>query len=186
MEFVCYRSQGFNLANDTESNLFEELAKHSERGRRYADVMTWFTKGLERDTAIILDLFRWRTPESGLVVDVGGSHGSLSLALARRFPFLRCIVQDRSHVVAQGREQVPPESADRVSFMEHDFFKEQPVKGADVYLLHFVLHDWSDKYAAQLLRALVPALKTGARVVLVEAVVPEPGCVSLYQEKQSR
>ena len=63
--------------------------------------------------------------------------------------------------------------------MEHDFFEEQPVKGADVYLLRWVLHDWSDSYAVRILRALIPALNKGARVILNETVLPPDEMVSI-------
>lgn len=62
--------------------------------------------------------------------------------------------------------------------MAHDFFTEQPVKGADVFLLRCILHDWSDKYAIKILRALVPALKPDVRIIVNEAVVPEPAAFS--------
>ncbi|KAL4787406.1 hypothetical protein BJX76DRAFT_345663 [Aspergillus varians] len=41
----------------------------------------------------------------------------------------------------------------------------QPAHGADVYLLRLILHDWPNKYATMILRALVPALRPGRREV---------------------
>ena len=70
--------------------------------------------------------------------------------------------------------------------MEHDFFTEQPIKSADVYLLRWILHDWSDAYALKILRALVPALKPGARLCICEQVLPEPGALSPYQARSLR
>lgn len=52
-------------------------------------------------------------------------------------------------------------------------FQPQPVVGADVYLLKMILHDWPDEDATKLLRALIPALKPGARVIFVEYVGAE-------------
>jgi hypothetical protein len=66
--------------------------------------------------------------------------------------------------------------------MEHDFFQDQPVC-ADAYLLRWVLHDWSDKYAIKILRALIPALKKGARIIVNEFVLPPPGIASAFQSK---
>ncbi|KAL8805329.1 MAG: hypothetical protein Q9182_002003 [Xanthomendoza sp. 2 TL-2023] len=70
--------------------------------------------------------------------------------------------------------------------MAHDFFQEQPIKGAEIYTLRWILHDWSDKYAARILRALIPALKPGAKVLVLESVLPAPGELSAYQEKAYR
>ena len=134
----------------------------------------------------ILNGFGWDSIGKGTVVDVGGSHGSLSIAIAQKFPPLHCIVQDKPEVVKLGQESLPAHLVDRVSFMGHDFFTEQPVKNADIYVLRWILHDWSDKYATRILQALVPALKEGAKVVVVELVMPGPGAVSSYQEKAFR
>ncbi|KAL8652271.1 MAG: hypothetical protein Q9226_004340, partial [Calogaya cf. arnoldii] len=43
--------------------------------------------------------------------------------------------------------KMPAELADRVSFMVHHMFTEQPVKDADVYYFRWIFHDWSDKDA---------------------------------------
>lgn len=58
--------------------------------------------------------------------------------------------------------------------MEHDFFQPQPVQ-ADVYVFKMILHDWPDAEAAKILRALVPALKPGARVLLFEYIGSHDG-----------
>jgi chemotaxis methyl-accepting protein methylase len=89
-------------------------------------------------------------------------------------------------VVEEGKALVPKDMADRVTFMEHDFFTEQPVKGADVYFLRWILHNWSDKYCIEILRNLAPALKKGARVVVNEFCVPPPGILTPFQEKPLR
>ncbi|KAF2826579.1 hypothetical protein CC86DRAFT_292023, partial [Ophiobolus disseminans] len=46
-----------------------------------------------------------------------------------------------------------------------------------------ILHDWPAKYCIQILQALVPALKPGARIVLMEGIVPEPEVCTPYQER---
>ena len=70
--------------------------------------------------------------------------------------------------------------------MVHDFFKPQPVSGADVYFFRWIFHNWSDKYCIQILRNLIPALKRGARVIISDAVLPEPGEIPKKLESQMR
>ena len=70
--------------------------------------------------------------------------------------------------------------------MEHDFMTEQPVKGADVYLIRWVLHNWSDKYCLRILRNLIPALKNGARIVIQDNCLPEPNTLSYTEEAKLR
>ena len=62
---------------------------------------------------------------------------------------------------------------DRVEWVEHDFFKPQPIE-ADVYFFRHILHDWSDEDCVKILQALLPKLKDGARVLLSEGVIPPP------------
>jgi len=92
----------------------------------------------------------------------------LSPLPASNYPGIHLVVQELQEVVAMSKEE--PELD--VKFMVHDFFKEQPVRDADVYLLRWILHNWRDKHCIQILRALIPALKTGARVLVMDFVMP--------------
>ena len=148
--------------------------------------MEYFQSAPGFEAAQVVDSFDWDTVKDGTVVDVGGSHGSVSIELARRFPSLRFIVQDQDKVVAESLSMVPEDVADRVTFMAYDFFKEQPVKNADVYFYRWIFHNWSDKYCIQICRALIPALKPGALLLIQEILIPEPGTISRYEERKLR
>ena len=76
----------------------------------------------------------------------------------------------------------------RVQFAGSSFFDPLPPfrKIPDVFLLRHILHDWSDKYATLILRALVPAFKDGARIVIQDTLMPEPGEMALWKEKNMR
>lgn len=147
--------------------------------------MDWQTRHSGFSPKYLAEAFPWHNnaPDGregiglGLtVVDVGGGLGHISRALAEHtHPAAETatfIVQDQPDIVDAGRSILPEQLKRRVKFEVHDFFTEQPVQGADVYLLSSVLHDWPDKYAARILRALVPGLKTGAKVVINERLVP--------------
>ncbi|MCJ1261072.1 hypothetical protein MMC22_000936 [Lobaria immixta] len=177
---------GYNLAHQTDLTIFEEISNDSQRAQRYADAMTWFSTGPGFEITHLLENFPWQSLGTGIVVDIGGGYGSVSIALAQRFNSLRCIVQDRSEVVAGAQARLPPNLAGRVTFMEHDFFTNQPIKNAAVFFLRWILHDWSDKHAIRILRSLIPALAAGTRVLVNEYILPEPGVVSFYREKLFR
>lgn len=147
--------------------------------------MTWFSTGPGLETIHLVHAFPWDTLRSGTVVDIGGSHGNISIVLAQTFPNLHFIVQDQPKVVQEGRARLPAGLHGRVAFMEHDFFLEQPVRSADLYLLRWILHDWPDAYAVKILRALIPALKPNARLCICEQILPEPGALSPYQARDS-
>ena len=134
----------------------------------------------------LLDHFSRSGFGGGVLVDIGGSSGTFAFAIARALPGIHCIVQDRPEVVVAAANAIPKDVAKRVSFMAHDFFTEQPIQNADIYLLRWILHDWSDAYCIRLLKALTPALKNNARIIVQEHILPEPGGLPNSQERVIR
>jgi hypothetical protein len=61
---------------------------------------------------------------------------------------------------------------DRMERVGGDFLSEIPVQ-ADAYLLRWVIHDWADEKAVVILGNVRKAAPPGARLVLVEWVIPE-------------
>lgn len=153
---------------------------------RYAAAMTWFSNGPGFEVSHVVNGYGWDQFKDGIVVDVGGSFGNACIALAEKFPSLRYIVQDVPKVVEMGKSNLPANLQDKITFMEHDFFTEQPIKGASVYFLRYILHDWSDPYAIRILKALVPAMRPGSKVLLNEHVIPEPGTMSYLGDRHFR
>jgi hypothetical protein len=173
----------FNLAHGTDDMFFAEIAKDPMRDTRYADAMGWFNSGPGFEPTGLVESIPWEQYKT--VVDVGGNTGLVSQAIAKKHPSIKFIVQDRPEPIAEGMERLSPEFKDRITFMQHDFFQDQTI-AADVYLFRWILHDWSDKYAIKILRALIPALKGGAKVVLNEFVLPPPGAASAFISKTLR
>jgi O-methyltransferase domain len=120
-------------------------------------------EGTERRVERLAGLV-WRGDET--VVDVGGGNGSLLVELLRRQPGLRGIVFDLPETV---RDEAS--LGDRCTFVAGNFFESVPP--GDVYVLSTVLHDWSDEQAARILRTVRAAAADDARLLVVEAVVPD-------------
>lgn len=97
---------------------------------------------------------------------------------------MRYIIQDFPEVITDTK--APADLADRLSFQGYNFFSEQSIKGADIYFLRSVLHDWSDKYAIIILKNIVPALKHGAKIIMNEVCLPPPRILSYYKEQLLR
>lgn len=100
----------------------------------------------------------------------------MSVALAQAHPNLsKVVVEDYQHTIEQGAAQLPKELANRVQFQAHDFFKPQPVHGADVYILRHICHNWSTANSAKILKELVSVMKPTSKILLVEVVVKPSG-----------
>ncbi|KAL8836163.1 MAG: hypothetical protein Q9170_003016 [Blastenia crenularia] len=193
---VSYRSpsltlvQGWNLQNTTGLPIFRALANMPSRASVFAGAMAYHAQLPGFSASYLVSAFPWSSfnpSELITIVDVGGGLGHVSESLIAHGPNVRCIVQDSPGTVAQAQEkELPPEVQGRISFQGHDFFEPQPVKDADVYLLRLVLHDWSDKYAVMIVRALIPALKPGARVVVNDRVLPALGEAHYLVEREGR
>ena len=121
----------------------------------------------------------------GLVVDVGGAEGFMSIVIAEKYPSFNFIVQELLEVAKNTQKNLPNSLTGRVKFEEHDFFTEQTIT-ADVYLFRQIFHDYPNDYCVKILRQLIPTLKPGTRILLVDNVVPEPGIIPASAEKQIR
>lgn len=158
---------GFTVANHTTKSMYDFFADHPDRGGRFA---RYFSKPEPVAAADeILDNYEWAGKQK--MVDVGGSHGAVAIGVAKRFPGIQCVVQDLPGPVAEGESRLPKDLKDRVTFMAHGFFKPQPVE-ADVYFFRSIFHNWPDKYCIKILQNLVPVLRTGARIIIHERVLP--------------
>ncbi|KAI1098865.1 putative O-methyltransferase [Jackrogersella minutella] len=173
---------GFSLANGTDKSFYLELSENPERARRFGGAMSSFTTGPGYSLRHLTDGYSWDSVGSGTVVDLGGSHGDAGFALARKYPNLHLIVQELPEVVANSKEEPGLD----VKFMAHDFFEEQPVKGAEVYLYRWIFHNWPDKHCLNILKALIPALKPGSRVLIMDFVMPPPCILPNSVERKLR
>ncbi|MCP4221383.1 MAG: methyltransferase [bacterium] len=108
------------------------------------------------------------------LTDVGGGYGALMAEILDAFPLIRGRIMDLPTVV-QGAEDLIKERGleDRCNTVGGDFFKEVPA-GDDAYLLSHILHDWPDDTCRTILSNCRSAMETGAKLLVVEMVVP-PG-----------
>ena len=171
---------------------FREADGHDEH-EMFAKAMRGISVGGAYDVRHVVEGgYPWHELEAAgvsLIVDVGGGPGHVSMALARRHSNLHFEVQDLPETVEVGARNCPEELKARVAFRSHDFFKRQPVHDlpddqAMVYFARFILHDWSDKYASQILQALAESMRPHDRLILNEVVVPEPGELSRLIERK--
>ena len=132
---------GFCYANGTVDvePMFVTLGKDANRAKRMSRAMTSLSTGEGYEVKYLVDVarggygFSGVDAAAGVFVDIGGSHGFVPVELAQRYPNMRFVVQDLPKLVQSAPQPIHPDPkvAARITFQAHDFFTEQPVKGAD-------------------------------------------------------
>lgn len=169
-----------NFYYDTETSMYEFYESRPEVRDRFSRLMTYMSRNPVMANAHVASGFDWaRLPADSIVVDVAGNAGHCAVAIAETTnQGVRVVVQDMPSVVAKAADPatsvVPEALRPRVEFMAHDMFTAQPVKGAAVYFLRMILHDYSDEWATRILRAIVPSMAPHSRIVIMDQVLP-PG-----------
>ncbi|KAL4810929.1 S-adenosyl-L-methionine-dependent methyltransferase [Aspergillus unguis] len=108
--------------------------------------------------------------EAPVVVDVGGGKGHDLVAFSQRFPSIGTLVLEDLSPVIEGLEF---NGIDKVAY---DFFTEQPVTGARVYIYHHILHDWSDEHCLEILNRVVSAMTPGySKLLILDMILPDQG-----------
>ncbi|PKY04557.1 S-adenosyl-L-methionine-dependent methyltransferase [Aspergillus campestris IBT 28561] len=121
--------------------------------------------------------YPWQDLGHATVVDVGGGVGGFMLELSKRYHCLKFVIQDTKANIKLAKELIWPQEGleairnEQVSFMEYDFFRPNPVQGADVYWLRFILHDWADGYCHDILSILREAMTARSRLLICEQVM---------------
>lgn len=165
-----------NFAYGGNGPFYEYIGSDPVRERRFGTTIQQVSQQPASSFKHIQDGFDWKSLGEATVIDVGGHVGYCAVAIAQAAPQLHLIVQDRPEVVAMAQEPkttvVPADLQDRVSFEVHDFYQPQKTP-ADVYFYRKTLLNHTDKYAAKVIQALSPALKTGNRLLIMDFVQTE-------------
>ncbi|KAJ6564901.1 S-adenosyl-L-methionine-dependent methyltransferase, partial [Mycena vulgaris] len=113
-----------------------------------------------------------------ILVDVGGGIGAWSLSIAKRYPQLHVVIQDLAHTV----EEVSAVRHWNADFKEHierkmvefqgpDFFNPQPVQNVTVFFLRYIIHNWDDARAVEILKRLRAAVLPTTQLAVVENIL---------------
>jgi hypothetical protein len=145
---------------------FEYLTKHPQAGVTFD---TWMTRASQMQIPAIVSSYDFS--DCRTVVDVGGGHGSLLAAILKANAHLKGILYDLPEVIQGAREIGRTGVAERCEAVGGNLFETVP-RGGDAYLLKTVIHDWSDKLSLRILKNCHEAMADGARVLLIESIVP--------------
>jgi O-methyltransferase domain/Dimerisation domain len=150
------------------AHFFEHLAAHPDDGLAFQASMAGRADREAADVVAAYDFGGLRR-----LVDVGGGAGVLLEAIVRSTPGLDGVLVDLPEAVARAAQRFAAAGLDgRVECEAGDFFAAVP-PGADAYLLSRVIHDWDDADARRILTCCREAMGPHARLLLVEALMPE-------------
>lgn len=108
------------------------------------------------------------------IVDIGGGQGLLLKEILLACPNSRGILFDQPQVVASaGSLLATPQLGGRLEVVSGSFFESVPI-GGDAYVMKFVLHDWDDFRATNILRTCRRAMLPAATLLVIERVIGSP------------
>ena len=88
------------------------------RGDLFGRGMSGMDKNPGYEPSYLLENFDWADLKNPTVVDLGGSHGSVTISTARRFPQIKGVAQDLPAVVKEGKAMLPADIIGKVEFLE--------------------------------------------------------------------
>ena len=157
-------------------SFYDMINQYPERARNFHSTMH-LAQGLPGlSWEHLVSGYDWASlPNGSTCVDVGGGHGQAALAVLAKFPNLDWTVQDS----AQGLSDRPPApDGAKITYMEHDFLQAQPTatKGAKIFFMRWILHNWPDQYCHRILQGLIPSLESGSRILIMVSSFRKSTC----------
>lgn len=146
---------------------FTYLREHPDEARAFDLMMANFP---DNRHPAIADAYDFSAAE--LVADIGGGNGAMLRHVLARFPKVRGLLFDRPDVI----DAVTPNELmqGRIAASGGSFFDEAP-RGADIYMLTRVLHDWSDEDCVRILRTCRAAMHEHSLLLVGEEILePDP------------
>jgi O-methyltransferase domain len=155
---------GNPMGNDaTEGGFWRYFEDHPEDNAKFNSTMA-----AKAQAVIPLVIGAYDFESIPRIVDVGGGRGHLLDAIIKSTVRPKGFLFDQPHVV----REATCISGDRLQVLGGDFFHDT-LPEAEAYVLMEVIHDWDDTQAERILRTVRNAAPAGARLLLVEQMMPE-------------
>lgn len=149
---------------------YADLADSPELGPSFDELRACHGESIAKELVGVLDWVGPTALPTGVasVVDVGGGSGAIAERLLRAQPHLRVTVVDLPSAVTQARQRLERAGlGERATAVATSILDPLP-RGADMYLLVNVLHNWDDAEVITILQRCSEAVTASGRVLVVE------------------
>jgi len=156
----------FDIAFGLE--FFDSLKLDPEAANRHDKIMEMISDKTSTEIVEHFPFFLYNT-----IVDVGGGRGGLIEKILTKNEGCLGILFDMPHVITHARQH--PQLGlllNRLKLIEGDFFESVPA-GGDLYILKWILHDWSDNEAYKILCNCRKNIRNNGRLLVVDWIMPE-------------
>lgn len=162
------RSQ--NELDDPQTHPFEGVIYHDDEIlEQFVGAMTGLSLGVANALA---HEFSWTEFES--VVDLGTSEGIVPKRIAEENDHITAIGVDLPRIEKYFTEfTTDSPAADRIEFKTGDFFEDESLPRADVYVLGHILHDWNLEEKLEILEKVEKAVNPGGAVIVYGTMIDE-------------
>ena len=144
-------------------SIWEHFAEHPSEEARFARAMLELTA---IDALALARAYPW--PRRGVICDVAGGVGALLATILDRRPGARGVLIDAPEVLAEADRFLRARGlSQRVDQQPGDLFGELDAR-ADVYVLKWILHDWSDEACHRILSRVRACMPAGSKVVAID------------------
>ena len=143
--------------------LFEFLDSHERARHSYCDAMESLNE--PEFLQALVDAYPFR--RARLIVDLGGGTGSTMAAILRSAPETRGVLFDRPTLRDAALRTLEREGVlSRCEFEGGNFLESVP-RGADLYLMKWIIVDWSDLDVLRILGCTRAAMGETARILVI-------------------
>jgi len=158
--------------NKSGGDFWEQVYSTPENIRRLLNIMhdeSW------KPSELLEACFEWSYRNH--LVELGAGSGRNAITILEKNEHLTATLVDLPRVVPYTAEFVGRSSvSNRVDITAGDFFDRTTLpKNGDVYLLSWILHNWSDVQAMEILHNVYAIMPVGAELLISELFLPQVG-----------
>ncbi|SER37874.1 methyltransferase [Natrinema salaciae] len=159
-----------NELDDEQTHPFEGVIyQDDEILEQFVGAMTSLSMGAAE---VFAHEFPWKDHET--VVDLGTSEGIVPKRIAEENDHVHAIGADLPRIEPYFQDFAGKSpAADRIEFQAADFFADEPLPAADVYILGHILHDWGLDDKRAILAKVAEAVNPGGAIIVYGTMIDE-------------